>query len=80
MGLREMIAAERADLAEFLRTLSVDDWVDSTGCRNTSIGRCVDGTAKRVGSSSDRTACDAVAGSASGGAARASATVLEGDR
>lgn len=26
MGLREMIAAERTDLLEFLRTLSADDW------------------------------------------------------
>lgn len=39
-----------------------------------------DGTAKRVGGGSDGTACDAIAGPASGGTARASATVLEGDR
>jgi hypothetical protein len=54
--------------------------VDSTGRRNTSIRRCVDGTAKGVGGSSDRKACDAVSRPAAGGAARASAAVLEGDR
>jgi hypothetical protein len=43
--------------------------VDSTGRRNTSIRRCVDGTAKRVGDGSDRKAWDAVARPASGGAA-----------
>ena len=42
--------------------------VDSTGRRNTSIERCADGTATRLGCSSDRTAADAVAGSATVGA------------
>jgi uncharacterized protein (TIGR03083 family) len=32
MGLREMIAAERADLVEFLRTLSDDDWLVPSLC------------------------------------------------
>jgi uncharacterized protein (TIGR03083 family) len=32
MGLREMIAAERADLVEFLRTLSGDDWLVPSLC------------------------------------------------
>jgi Mycothiol maleylpyruvate isomerase N-terminal domain len=32
MGLREMIVAERADLVEFLRTLSGDDWLVPSLC------------------------------------------------
>jgi uncharacterized protein (TIGR03083 family) len=32
MALREMIAAERADLVEFLRTLSDDDWLVPSLC------------------------------------------------
>jgi hypothetical protein len=52
-----------------MRQVNAFGKVDSTGRRNTSIRRCVDGTAKRVGGSSDRKACDEVAGPASGGAA-----------
>lgn len=33
MTLREMIAAERADLVEFLRTLSDDDWLVPSLCK-----------------------------------------------
>jgi uncharacterized protein (TIGR03083 family) len=32
MGLRDMVAAERADLVEFLRTLSDDDWLVPSLC------------------------------------------------
>jgi hypothetical protein len=41
-----------------------DTRVNSTGRRNTSMRRCVDGTAKRVGGSGNGKACDAVAGRA----------------
>jgi hypothetical protein len=42
--------------------------VDSSGRRNTSIRRCMDGMAKRVGECSDREAGDALAGPSSSGA------------
>jgi hypothetical protein len=53
---------------------------DSTGRRNTSIWRCMDGTAKRMGSSCGGKAADAVTGSPAGGRARTPAAVLGGDR
>ena len=43
-------------------------WVDSSGRRNTSIRRCMDGMAKRVGECGDREAGDALAGPSSSGA------------
>ena len=43
--------------------------VDSSGRRNTSMRRCVNGTAARLGCRSDGQACDAFAWPAAGGAA-----------
>lgn len=36
MGLREMITAERAELVEFLRTFSDDDWLVPSRCQGWS--------------------------------------------
>ena len=44
-------------------------WADSTGRRNTSMRRCRDGTATRVGNRPNRTACNAIAWSSAGGEA-----------
>jgi hypothetical protein len=52
-----------------LSTIRIEDLrVDSSGRRNTSIRRCMDGMAKRVGECSDREAGDALAGPSSSGA------------
>jgi hypothetical protein len=53
---------------------------DSTGRRNTSIWRWVDGTTTGLGNGGDGAAGDAVSGAAAGGAAGAPAAVLGGDR
>jgi hypothetical protein len=53
---------------------------NSTGRRNTSIWRCIYGTAKRMGSSCNGAVGDAFAGAPSGGRTRRPAAVLGGDR